>query len=308
MPVAAAPAIDAAAVRTVVRARLGPGRELVPLFETYLAGLDPERWTIEWHLPHWLATRFGLPGEVADALTESNVLGLLSVRLTDDLVDDDIDPADVRTARTLAAAALDAAMCPYRELFPPDSPLWPFFDRSMAAWRAGADGPEHATRAAPIKIAAFACCLLAGRRDVWPVLDRCLDHAMTALVLYDQFFDWELDVSAGRWNAFVAHVLGGDPAEGRGAPMRTRAAVLTAMLTREVVPEHFRRIAAEAEAAARLGDALGLDELAGYMRSWASAVVLQGDGVANHYGRAADQATRLMFPHAVAAPIGGGHG
>jgi hypothetical protein len=304
MPVAAAPAIDAPAVRTAVRARLGPRRELVPLFETYLARLDPARWTIEWHLPHWLAARFGLPAEVADALTESNVLGLLSVRLTDDVVDDDIDPADAREAQTLAAAALDAALRPYRELFPPDSPLWPFLNRSMAAWRAGANGPEHATRAAPIKIAAFGCCLLAGRSDVWPGLDRCLDHAMTALVLYDQFFDWEADLSAGRWNAFVALVVGGDPAQRRAA--RTRAAVLTAMLTLEVVSEHFRRIAAEAEAAARLGDALGLDELAGYMRSWASAAALQGEGVADHYGRAADQATRLMFPHAVAASTGGG--
>jgi len=295
MPVAAAPELDARAVLAAVRARLDPGPEPARLLDAYLAKIAPERWTIEWHLPRWLAARFGLPDEVASALVESNVLGLLSVRLTDDVVDGDIDPVHVDAARTLAATALDAALLPYRDLFPPGSPFWPFFRRSMAAWRAGSDGPNLATRAAPIKVAAYGCCLLAGRIDVWPVLDRCLDRAMTALVLYDQFFDWEADLEAGRWNGFVA-----------GMSADNRAAVLTVMLTREVVSEQFGLIAAEANAAVRLGNALGLVELAGYLRSWANAAAAQGEEVANHYRRAADQATRLLFPYAVAASIGGG--
>ena len=297
MPVAATPDLDAGAVLAAVRARLDPGPELAPLLDAYLANLAPERWTIEWHLPRWLAARFGLASEVAGALVESNVLGLLSVRLADDVVDGDIDLAHVAAARTLSAAALDAALRPYRDLFPPGSPFWPYFERSMAAWRADSDGPNLATRAAPIKIAACGCCLLAGRNDVWPVLDRCLDRAVTALVLYDQFFDWEADLAAGRWNAFVA-----------GISARNRAAVLTAMLTREVVPEHFGLIAAEADAAARLGDALGLDELATYQRSWANAASAQGEEVTHHYRRAADRATRLLFPSAVGISIGGGSG
>ena len=176
----------------------------------------------------------------------------------------------------------------------------------MTAWRANSNGPNLATRAAPIKIAAYACCLLAARNAVWPELDRCLDRAMTALVLYDQFFDWEADLQGGRWNAFVAGISGDDAGNGRSA--HKRAAVLTAMLTREVVSEHFGLIAAEAEAGARLGDALGLDALAGYLRSWANAAAAQGEELANHYRRAADQATRLLFPNAVGTSIGGGPG
>ena len=306
MPVAAAPALDAHAIRAAARARLEPDAELAPLFDATLANLTPERWTIEWNLPRWLAARFDLPRTVSDALVESNVLGLLCVRLTDDVADGDIAPEDVAAARALAAAALDAALRPYRALFPPGSPFWSFFERSMAAWRAGSDGPDHATRAAPIKVAAHACCLLAGRSDAWPELDRCLDRAMTALVLYDHFFDWEADVQGGRWNAFVAGVVPGDPSE-RGA-MRTRAAVLTAMLTREVVDAHFGLIAAEADASARLADALELDELAAYLRSWANAAAAQGEDVADHYRRAADGATRLLFPIAVGTQNGGGSG
>jgi hypothetical protein len=303
MPVAAAPAIDPEVITATVRARLDHDPHLAALRDAYLTQLTPERWTIEWHLPRWVARRLGLPDEVATALVESNVLGLLAVRLTDDVLDGDINRPDVNAARALSTAAFDTALGPYRELFPPTSPFWPFFERSMAAWRAGADGPDHATRAAPIKVAAHACCLLAKRMDLWPDLEACLDRAMTALVLYDQFFDWEADLAAGRWNAFIASAIGDERVT---KPARARAAVLTAMLSRDVVAEHFHRIAVAAEAAARLGDALELDELASYLRGWTDAAIAQGEEIADHYRRAGEQATRLLFPHGIGMHTGGG--
>jgi hypothetical protein len=305
MPLASALAIDAPAVVAAARSRLEPHPHQARLAGAYLATLTPERWTIEWHLPSWLAARLGLADDVANALTESNVLGLLSVRLSDDVVDGDVDPFDVAAAEALAAAALDAALCPYRELFPPGSPFWPFLEGSMAAWRAGADGPDHGARTAPIRIAAYACCLLAGQPDLWPLLERCLERAMTALVLYDQFFDWEADVEAGRWNAFVAGILDRAPTAGR-AQGRVRSAVLAAMLAEDVVPGHFARIAAEATTGARLAEELELGELAGHLRSWARAAAVQGDDIAAHYRGAADQATRLLFSRAPGAYTGGG--
>jgi len=304
MPRATAPTLDTDRVRAAVRARLGSDLESRRLLDRYLGALTPARWTIEWHLPWWLAARFQLGEQLGRELVESNVLGLLAVRITDDSVDGDVAPRDAGAARSLAAAALDAALQPYRALFPPSSPFWSHFERSMAEWQAGADGPEHATRAAPIRIAAYACCLLAGRTDLWPSLEGCLDHAMTALVLYDQFFDWEADVDAGRWNAFVAEVAGPLPVAGHAE--RIRASVLTAMLTREVVAEHFGRVAAEADAAMELACELGLDDLGASMHTWRATAVAQGDDAADHYRRAADQATRLLFPHAVGTQVRGG--
>jgi hypothetical protein len=127
---------------------------------------------------------------------------------------------------------------------------------------------------------------------------------MAALVLYDQFFDWEADVEAGRWNAFVAGILDGTAAG--QPPGRLRSAVLAALLAEDVVVEHFARIAAAAAGGARLAEELELGELADHLRSWAGAAAVQGDGVAAHYRRAADQATRLLFSRAPGAYTGGG--
>jgi hypothetical protein len=181
----------------------------------------------------------------------------------------------------------------YRERFDPMSPFWAFVDRSMATWRSGANGRDAPSRGAPIKIAAFATCLLAGRMAAWPRLDRCLDRALRALVAYDQFCDWEQDVAGGRWNAFVAAVTSGP--QGIADRDRNRAAVLTAMLTRDVVDVQFRHIMAEAEAAAALASRLRIEPLRAYLVEWASRSAAQGEEVAHHYRSVADRATQIMF-------------
>lgn len=301
MQAATAPAIDASAVLDSVRSRLDRGPADARILDAYLAKLAPGRWTIEWELPRWLAKRLGLDAELASSLVESNVLGLLSVRLTDDIVDGDIETADADAARALAAVAFDAALVPYRELFPPGSSFWVFVDRCMADWRAASRGADLAARAAPVKVVAFACCLLAGRNDLWPALERCLDEAMRALVLSDDFSDWEADVEAGRWNTFVAATVGERSGDAR--PERVRAAVMTAMLTRNVVQAHVERIGSAASLAAELADDLGLDELGPWLRAWAIGEVERGDTVAQHYRGVADRATRLLFADAVGMKV-----
>jgi hypothetical protein len=299
--VSTAPDVDIRPILAAVRGRLRPDAATVPLLDAYLERLTPDRWTIEWRLPAWLAARFGLPGEIADALVESNVLGLLAVRLADDLADGEIESPAAAAVRALSDAALAAALQPYRELLPAESAFWPFLERTMADWQAGVDGPELLPRTAPIRIAAFACCELAARRDAWPAVEQTLDHAMAALVLYDHFFDWEADVAARRWNAFVASIAG-DGAT-RGVPS-VRARVVTAMLTQDVASAWFGRIAAEAAAAEDRAVELGLDPFAEWIRDWRAAASSQGADIAEHYRRVADRATRVMFPVG-AAPTGG---
>jgi hypothetical protein len=268
----------------------------------HLARLTPDRWTIEWHLPLWLGRRFELDSRFAEALVASNVLGLLSIRLQDDLEDGEVPPGDIAGTRALAPLAYELALAEYRVRFDETSPIWAFIERTMADWRAGAAGMELATRGAPLKIAGYACCLRAGRLDLWPTLERCLGGAVTALVRYDQFCDWEADLDAGRWNAFVASVVDGEQDPARRD--RNRAAVLTTMLTRDVVREQFDAAVAEATDAATLARDIGATELADFLTGWATRTSEQGAKVVDHYRTAAEKATRLLFGTRVGGALG----
>lgn len=294
MPVTAAPLLDCTHISDAILRRIAEqDPELDGLARRHLARLTPERWTIEWHLPWWLGGRFRLDHRLAEALVWSNVLGMLSVRLEDDLEDGDVPAHEIPATERLSRRAFDEAVSLYRPWFPGDSPVWAYLERSMTDWRAGANTTDLAARGAPMKIGGFACCLIADRLDLWPALERSLDHAVTALVLYDQFVDWEDDLDADRWNAFVATIL--DPDRDQAGRDRDRAAVLAAMLTSPVVVEHFDAVVHEANEAAKLAAALGVTELSEFLTTWAAHVSEQGVRVDAHYRDAADQATRLFF-------------
>ena len=261
--------------------------------------LMPPNWTLEWYLPWWLGHAFELDASVAEDIVVSNVLGLVSIRLQDDLYDGELGSEDVAGARRLSAALFDEAVAVYRRRFHATSPFWAFLERSMAEWRraSAGDGAQRGAdlpgRGAPLKVAGFATCLLAGRVDRWEVLDHCLDHALTALVRYDQVRDWEDDLRAGRWNAFVAGVSP-DPqtSANRG---RIRSAVLAEMMTHGVVAAEFGRVQADAVRAARLAAELGSPPLAAYLSNYADRTSAQGAEIETHYRSAADRAATLMF-------------
>ena len=113
-----------------------------------------------------------------------------------------------------------------------------------------------ARRGAPLKIGAAAIALLAGRSDALAAFEECLDHALSALVMYDDFSDWRDDADAGRWNAFVAFAGG------------TRDKTMLALLLgRERA--YANRIRDEAMAAAGLVTQFGCPALANHLRAFA---------------------------------------
>jgi hypothetical protein len=260
--------------------------------------LTPANWTLEWFLPWWLGHAFGLDSRVSLKIVLSNVLGLVSIRLQDDLADGDVAAEDVAAADRLSTVLFDGALVVSRNQFPAVSPFWTRLDEWMAGWRRasavdGVHADDLASRGAPLKIGAYATCLLADRVDKWDLVERCLDRALTAFVLYDQVCDWEADVAAGRWNAFVASISG--DGQGRFDRDRTRATVLAAMLTRGVVTAHFQRTHAEAIHAARLAIKLGSPPLAAHLSEYAVRTAEQGAMMEAHYRTAADRAATLMF-------------
>jgi hypothetical protein len=268
--------LDTRAIFEVYRARAAAsGAQAMPLALRLWDRLDPTHWSLEWHLPVWLGDAFGLTRDVSSQIVMSNVLGLASIRLRDDLDDGEVDRVDVGAAEALSAAFYRAALEPYSRLFPDGAPFWGHLDRWMTEWRAtareepssGADeesGAWHpASRGAPLKISAFAVCALASRVRDFPSVEACLDDALTAMVLYDHARDWQEDLTAGRWNAFVA-LSSRHPQQPENRDMN-RASVLVAILARGSMARCFARIRARLEGAIATADRLELTELGAYL-------------------------------------------
>lgn len=94
----------------VLRWLSGRAPRLDGLARRHLARLTPDRWTIEWHLPSWLGRRFDLDQGFVQALVRSNVLGLLAIRLEDDIEDGDVPRSELADTRVLAQLAFDRAV------------------------------------------------------------------------------------------------------------------------------------------------------------------------------------------------------
>ncbi|HEX8024823.1 MAG TPA: hypothetical protein VF484_01330, partial [Candidatus Limnocylindrales bacterium] len=139
--------VDTAATSAAFEAAIlaaGPGTR--SLAERVWRRLDTDRWTLEWQLPRWLGAAFGLDPALAERLVTSNVLGLASVRIADDLADGEIPPEDARGAPGLAAALYEAALAPYRARFEAHHPFWRRLDGWMATWRSETERAESSAR------------------------------------------------------------------------------------------------------------------------------------------------------------------
>ena len=298
----AIPELDVAGLSASYEARIADAApELLPLALRTLARVAPGQWTLEWYLPWWLGHAFGLPYEMSRAIVLSNVLGLASLRLQDDLVDGEVAAGEQTSAEALAAVLYRQAVDGYRGLFGDSALFWGRLDAFMDDWRSATSGARPgaavplragddlllhlARRGAPLRISAFAICLLADREDRSRIVDRCLDHTLAAMVLYDHFVDWEDDVAAGRWNAFVA--AGGG----------TRRAVLVAMLAHGAITTHFARIDAELLRAIEAAGQLGSVPLVAHLRRYTVRIQQQGAQLQSHHGHLADVATALLGGH-----------
>jgi len=285
-----------------------------------LDGLDSKRWRLEWHLPLWLGNAVGLDRQISTEIAVSNVLGLASLRLRDDVVDGDVDGGDVSAAPALIATLLEASIDAYRSRFARGSRFWKQLDRWMAEWHAaieengqpgpaggsvdGEDDPAASSgdpernvgflsrRGAPLKISAYAVCLLTKRTAVFPAVERCLDHALAAMVLYDHVCDWEADLAAGRWNAFVAATDTSQGAEDRG---RARAGVLAALLSGDAIEQSFARIHLELERAVAASDRIGVPALSRHLSGLASQLDAEGSLMGAHYRELGERAAAAMF-------------
>jgi len=303
--------LDTQAVLAAYQARLADlGLDGLSLAARLRQRLLPERWVLEWHLPWWLGHEFGLDPETCTQLVLSNVLGLGSIRLQDDLRDGEVAESDVASATILAAALYEAALDFYRVRFASSSPIWLQLETRMAEWRAsiGAEGvtgePEVlARRAAPLKISAVAVCLLTGRYDQLAPVEAMLDHALAALVRSDDFFDWRADLAAGRWNAFVASASAlPQVAE---LTLANRSNVLAAMMAADAVSAYFAVIRRDVKHAIALAEELRVPALAAYLGTFGSGLEQEGAALhARYRGLGECAAEVLLGAYAQSPPSG----
>src|SRR5207248_6389978 len=141
------------------------------------------------------------------------VLGRGSIRLRDDLADGEVSAEETRSAVALSESLYALAVDQFRRHLPATSPFWGYLETCMRAWRESTghmDADRLAARGAPLRISAYAVCLLTSQEAVFPIVEASIEHALTGLALYDDVGDWRSDLVAGRWNAFVAE-LGDHP-------------------------------------------------------------------------------------------------
>jgi hypothetical protein len=236
--------------------------------------LDPERWVLEWHLPWWAGRAFGLDPSTCAELCLGNVLGVAALRLRDDAADGELTGPAAKEAIDLADRLWEAALDPYRDRLGPDSPFWDALAATLAEGRG-----------APLKASALAVCLLADRQDAYPVLGRCIDHALRALVLFDHAADWEADLLAGRPNELVSHIGAGGE----------RADVLVALMARDPLPAYLARVQRELAAAVELSDRLAIGALSKHLRKMARDMAAGGLAMREHYVALRDRAAALFM-------------
>lgn len=289
------PVLDTAWLRVAFERRARSAcPELLPAAMRVLDRLEPARWPLEWQLPWWLGHELGVAPAVARQLVLGNLLGLAAIRLRDDLLDGELEPAIGGTAGALSDALYGAALDVYRDLFAADAPIWAEIDQRMAEWRASSgESARLASRGAPLKISARAVCLLTGRTASWPRLQACLDHALAGMVLHDHLADWPADLAAGRRNAFVAANSDGPQSVDRRVAQR--ADVLVAMMTRDAVATHARQVQAELDAACQIAAALDLPILADGLGGIAARLAEHAAQLDDQYRQLGERAVSLVF-------------
>ena len=288
-------AVDAAFEAVV----LGFAADDIALARGVRARIGPDRYALEWNLPWWIGRALGVDASTCERLSLGNVIGLVALRLSDDLEDGDVAAEDVASARRLSDGLLAAALASYHSLFPPSSPLWPRLDAWLAEWheatRIGASShraTQLTARAAPVKASAYGACLIHGRGELFVTLESALDNALQAMVLFDHLVDWQHDIQAGRWNAFAAHALG-KPRGGGDAAVRTTG-VYRALLTGNALEAYINEIDSNMRRAIEVVGDLGLTSLEEHLSQLDERMKEHSQALRTHYRDLAERATVLL--------------
>lgn len=317
---------DAALVKefqTIV-ARVAP-QHLALATET-LARMPPDRWQMEWYLPMWVGSAFGLDETRAREMVLSNTLGMVSIRLQDDLADGDITEREQASSAELAQILLRTALAIYQPYFPPSDPFWERVSSFMDSWRKATAAVNQfewsdlrvlkkletppaqiiSALGAPLKICVDAICSLTAH-PFDRSLDHLLDDAFLAAVLHDHVIDCDADLRAGRWNLFAA-TLSPSP-QSLASYQDHRARTNAAWMTSDAPRVYFEQIAFHLKRAQEQNKRYGIKGLDGYLTELRQTIWRTHDSLACQYRADLVCASEKLFgPIHVTKPLHGKKG
>ena len=297
------PRLPVPLIQTLLAARrqgvIAAAPSLASLDSQLLAGLTPEEWPAEWHLPWWIGCDFGLGAAQWRSLTLVNLYGLSYVWLVDELIEGHAAGHDARDARfarqqaALAAVLHELALAELTSCCGHLPEVWQWRSRAMAEWLQTLDAdaapaqpfaawtPDDflhlAWRGAPLKIGAAAACLLAGQGDCVAPLAAAVDHLLVAQVLLDHVDDWRDDLAGGRFNAFVAFA---SPLPQQPAHVQTHTRQVLALLMLGNPQPYFSLVYDHAQRAGALARQAGCRSLASFVAVWLDEARRGCDGLA----------------------------
>lgn len=198
---------------------------LMKLAHRYLERLSSEKAQLEWCLPLWLAQSLGVSRDVARTMGVTNVLGMIYVRIQNDVMDGDVASEDVANLLTLSSLLYTRCLRLFTTVFAAESPFWGYLQACLQEWAAAIAWERQghyqrlaryteeeilwvtAGKGAPEKICCAGLAILADREGAIPHLAKALDLRSTIAQLFDDFCDWREDWQRGRYNIFLSMVL-----------------------------------------------------------------------------------------------------
>ncbi len=198
---------------------------LRPVASDYLQRLDRQRAQLEWHLPLWLGHTFGVPTAQARRVALTNVLGMIYIRIHNDLMDANSYLSQQFEQAALAPLLYTRCIHIFTTLFPADTPFWGHLERYLNEWASALDWERQyhwhqaapytqaeieyvtAGKGAPIKIGFAAIALLAGREADLPELEKIINLRSAIAQIFDDLSDWYEDWQQGRFNIFLTAAL-----------------------------------------------------------------------------------------------------
>jgi hypothetical protein len=164
-------------------------------------------------LPYWMKDISELPSDSIKKLSLANVFVMLYYFIQDDIMDS--AKGEHKDKLPLANLFHMQFLSIYRDMFPPQSPFWTYYETYVLEWSEAVTNEQHsdyfhqdiskvAKKASPVKNASTGVLLLANQAHLIPAVTAAVEQTLVTLQMLDDWADWEEDLEEGSYNCLLA--------------------------------------------------------------------------------------------------------